>query len=72
MKNKNGFLICQRVWKTIKSQGKIKEKSGNFEVDDKWQPSVNKPCCVGAMLDYEATHLHLFSKIWYNSCISLC
>ena len=34
MKNKNGVLICQRVWKTVKSQ----EKSGNFEVDDKWQP----------------------------------
>ena len=31
------FLICQRVWKTAKCQGKIREKSGNFEVD-KWQP----------------------------------
>ena len=39
MKNKNVFFfICQRVWKTVKSQGKIREKSGNFEVDDKWQP----------------------------------
>ena len=27
---------CQRVWKTcVKCQGKIREKSGNFEVDDK-------------------------------------
>ena len=32
------FLICQRVWKTVKCQAKIREKSGNFEVDDKWQP----------------------------------
>ena len=23
---------------TVKCQGKIREKSGNFEVDDKWQP----------------------------------
>ena len=22
----------------VKCQGKIREKSGNFEVDDKWQP----------------------------------
>ena len=32
------FLICQRVWKTVECQEKIREKSGNFEVDDKWQP----------------------------------
>ena len=31
------FLICQRVSKTAKCQGKIREKSGNLEVDDKWQ-----------------------------------
>ena len=37
VKNKNDFLICQRVWKTVKSPGKIREMSGNFEVDDKWQ-----------------------------------
>ena len=34
------FLIWQRVWKTAKCQGKIREKSGNFEVDNKWQPCV--------------------------------
>ena len=38
LKNKNDFLTCQMVWKTAKCQGKIREKSGNFEVDDKWQP----------------------------------
>ena len=38
VKNKNDSLICQRVWKNTKCQGKIREKSGNFEVDDKWQP----------------------------------
>ena len=38
LKNKNEFLICHRVWKTAKSQGKIREKSGNFELDGKWQP----------------------------------
>ena len=36
--NKNDFLSYQRVWKAIKCQGKIREKSGNYEVDDKWQP----------------------------------
>ena len=34
------FFICQRVWKTVKCQGKIREKSGNFVVDDKWQPCL--------------------------------
>ena len=28
------FFICERVWKTVKCQRKIREKSGNFEVDD--------------------------------------
>ena len=28
----------KRVWKTVKCQGKIREKSGNFEVEDTWQP----------------------------------
>ena len=35
------LLTYQRVWKTVKSQGKIREKSGNFEVDDKWQPCLS-------------------------------
>ena len=34
------FFICHRVWKTVKCQGKIREKSGNFEMDDKWQPCI--------------------------------
>ena len=33
-------MICPKVWKTAKYQGKVREKSGNFEVDDKWQPCV--------------------------------
>ena len=33
-------FIFQRLWKTVKCQGKIREKSGNFEVDDKWQPCI--------------------------------
>ena len=28
----------KRVWETVKCQGKIREKSRNFEVEDKWQP----------------------------------
>ena len=34
------ILICQSVWKTVKCQGKIREKSENFEVGDKWQAWV--------------------------------
>ena len=33
-------FICQRIWKTVKSQGKIREKSGNFQMDGKWQPCI--------------------------------
>ena len=39
VKNKKTFIF-QRVWKTVKCQGKIREKSGNFEVNVKWQPCV--------------------------------
>ena len=38
--NKMIFLMCQRVWKTVKSQGKIRKKSRNLEVDDKWPPCM--------------------------------
>ena len=27
------FFICQRVWKTVKCQGKIREKSGNLKIN---------------------------------------
>ena len=30
----------KRVWKTVKCQGKIRENSGNFEVEDYWQPCL--------------------------------
>ena len=36
-------LAFQRVWKTIESQGKVSEKSGNFEKDMKWQPCTLAP-----------------------------
>ena len=32
------FGSTKRVWKTVKCRGKIREKSGNFKVEDKWQP----------------------------------
>ena len=35
-------LICQSVWKTVKYQGKIGGKSGNFEVNDKLKPWLAK------------------------------
>ena len=30
------------VWKTVESQGKVIEKSGNFEKDIEWQPCEEK------------------------------
>ena len=35
---KDFLLICQTVWKAVKCQGKIREKSRNLEVAVKWQP----------------------------------
>ena len=45
-------MICNRVWKTAKYQGKIREKSGNFEVDDKWQSCRGHTCfsCINTCL----------------------
>ena len=34
------LFIFHRVWKTVKYQGKIREKSRNFEVNYKWQPCL--------------------------------
>ena len=30
--------LPKRVWKTVESQGKVSEKSGNIEMDIEWQP----------------------------------
>ena len=35
----------QRVWKTVESQGKVSEKSGNFGKDIEWQPCLNRTFC---------------------------
>ena len=39
--NENG-LNCpsKTVWKMVESQGKVIEKSGNFEKDIEWQPCL--------------------------------
>ena len=35
----NGYYRpLKRVWKTVESQEKVSEKSGNFEMDIEWQP----------------------------------
>ena len=52
------FRLCQRVWKTVKCQEKLREKSGNFEVDDKWQP-----CFVVKGSSLEITKLSSFAKM---------
>ena len=68
--------MCQMVWKIVKYQGKIREKSGNFEVDDKQQPCLclfsnwqkQDACCtflvsssvLGAQSSVVFLHLALF------------
>ena len=32
------LLAFKRVWKKVESQGKVSEKSGNFDMDNEWQP----------------------------------
>ena len=32
------ILPSKTVWKTVESQGKVSEKSGNLEMDIEWQP----------------------------------
>ena len=35
----NGYYWpSKRVWKKVESQGKVSEKSGNFDTDIEWQP----------------------------------
>ena len=35
----NGYYWpSKRVWKKVESQGKVSEKSGNFDMDNEWQP----------------------------------
>ena len=35
------FGLPKGFWKTVESQGKVSEKSGNLEMDIEWQPCVN-------------------------------
>ena len=32
------YQPSKRVWKKVESQGKVSEKSGNFNMDIEWQP----------------------------------
>ena len=37
--DENGYnQPSKRVWKMVKSQGKVSEKSGKFKKDIEWQP----------------------------------
>ena len=39
---KSDFGGCKKVWKIVKSQGKVMEKSGNFEIVNDWQPCIKQ------------------------------
>ena len=32
-----GLRLISLVWKTVKTQGKVMEKSGNFDIENEWQ-----------------------------------
>ena len=36
----------KRVWKMVESQGKVSEKSGNFEMDIEWQRCFEQPTYI--------------------------
>ena len=31
-------VAVEKIWKMVKNQGKVMEKSWNFETENKWQP----------------------------------
>ena len=35
---KGYYWPIKGVWKKVESQGKVSEKSGNFDMDNEWQP----------------------------------
>ena len=35
---KGSWEAVENVWKMVKSQGKVRKKSGNFEIENEWQP----------------------------------
>ena len=34
---KGSWEAVENVWKMLKSQGKVKKKSGNFKIENEWQ-----------------------------------
>ena len=39
--DENGYnWPSKKVWKMVESQRKVREKSGNFEMDIEWQPCI--------------------------------
>ena len=55
LKNKNDifFFICQRVWKTVKCQGKIREKSQGGHALWKTGKMVKKNSLQGKIREFE-------------------
>ena len=35
---KGSWEAYKNVWKMVKSQGKVRKKSRNFEIENEWQP----------------------------------
>ena len=41
---KGSWEAVENVWEMVKSQGKVRKKSGNFAVENEWQPYIDKQC----------------------------
>ena len=35
---KGSWEAVENVWKMVRSQAKVRKKSGNFEIENEWQP----------------------------------
>ena len=40
---KGNWEVVENVWKMVQSRGKVRKKSGNFEIENEWQPCMSQP-----------------------------
>ena len=49
------YWPSKRVWKKVESQGKVSEKSGNFDMDYEWQPCISGLTCTCILNDIKVS-----------------
>ena len=52
------FFYLSEGMESCKMSGKIREKSGNFKVDDKWQPCDRSDMTIAVYRGCKATKQH--------------